>query len=511
MNRENNDHTASDTIRKYVRGGLHLTEMVEEIALNLKSLSANLKISAYSDHQNGLSVLRCGTKPGKDEGTKQSFNVAVAWNSWAEAKGVGDRILTIRFILRGEISREAENYLKSLSAEAAEMNLLVEQLSDPHRASRQALKVKWGIVAAGEKSLKLLSDIELFADSRMPVLISGETGCGKELVANALHNASERKGRFFAVNCAAIPKELIESELFGHLKGSFTGASNGRDGYFQAAHQGTLFLDEIGELSLDLQAKLLRVLQEQKVRRVGSNVDEAVKIRVVAATNRNLREMVKNGDFREDLYFRLNGLILNIEPLRRRAEEIPQLIEFLLKKLSEELGREIAIEEKAVSRLIKHDFPGNVREMVNLLEAGAVFAQENTIGIRHLRINGEIEEEVPETSETTEAAGIIGGVVECQQFESRMPDDAVKDNLINMFKGKTYDEIQDEINCVILKNALDECGGQINRAAQSLGMERSTFSRYAKKWNLINKKESAILPVHLNSGSGQGGIRAMAA
>lgn len=461
--------------------GSHLNELINQIGGKLNEIDDRLEVCAFTDHQNGLGVLRYGKKPSKTQGSKQSFSLPMEWNSWEEEKGVGGRIARARFIVQGEITDEAGVFLNTLRDFTEERNKnIVKQSNTSLRGNRESTQVKWGIIAAGEKSHRLLSDIELFADSRMPVLITGETGCGKELVASALHAASCRKGRFFAVNCAAIPKELIESELFGHKKGAYTGASDSREGYFQAANEGTLFLDEIGELSLDLQAKLLRVLQESKVRRVGSNIDEPVKIRVVAATNRDLAEMVKSGEFRADLFYRLHGLMVKLAPLRERAEEIPQLIEFLLKKLSEELERDITIEDLALRRLLKHNFPGNVRELVNLLEAGAVYAKNGVIKFEHLRINGEIEELIPELliSNKEEVKEVVGEI-------------SVEENLIKIFSGKTYDEIQEEVSKVLFVHALDQNGGQINRAAASLGMERSTFSRQVKRMGLLDKEYKA--------------------
>lgn len=473
--------------------GSHLNELINQIGDKLNEIDDRLEVCAFTDHQNGLGVLRYGHKPTKSQRMKQSFALPMEWNKWEEEKGVGGKIVRARLIVQGEITEEAANFLNTLRDITEDRNKnIVKQTSPSLWGNRESTQVKWGIVAAGEKSHRLLSDIELFADSRMPVLITGETGCGKELVASALHAASTRKGRFFAVNCAAIPKELIESELFGHKKGAYTGATDSREGYFQAANEGTLFLDEIGELSLDLQAKLLRVLQESKVRRVGSNIDEPVKIRVVAATNRDLAEMVKAGEFRADLFYRLHGLNVKIAPLRDRAEEIPQLIEFLLKKLSEELGRDIKIDDMALRRLLKHNFPGNVRELVNLLEAGAVYAKDNVIKFEHLRINGEVEELIPEL--------LINNEQEVKEIVGEFVGNSAEENLIRIFEGKTFEEIQEEVSKIFFTHALDEHNGQINRAAASLGMERSTFSRQVKRMGLLGKeyKTEEVRELNLN-------------
>lgn len=489
---ENPTHqTAENIIENFTAPGISLSELIAAVAAHFSALSGGVEICAFTDHQNGLSVLRLGKKPTKDEGKKQTFNLPMEWNQWAEAIGVGKQVTAARLIVSGEISPEGDEFLSAVRDLTENLNRNAIKIQPASIwGNRDKTQVKWGMVAAGEKSRRLLSDIELFADSRMPVLVIGETGCGKELVANALHTASRRKGRFFAVNCAAIPKELIESELFGHKKGAYTGANDSREGYFQAANNGTLFLDEIGELSLDLQAKLLRVLQENKVRRVGSNLEEDVKVRVVAATNRNLADMVKNGEFRADLYYRLHGLMLKLDPLRDRAEEIPQLVEFLLDKLSEELGQTIEIDKTALCRLQMHDFPGNVRELVNLLEAGAVYAQTGVIETKHLRINGEMEDVLVEETPATDFPHDTFFVEEVVSVEK---------NLVIFSKGKTYDEIQEAVNRVIFRNALDENEGQIARAAASLGMERSTLSRQLKKLGInVSSKDEDLLPMNLN-------------
>lgn len=479
-------------LKQFNQPGARVQDLLQAINEQILSLSAGAEVCAYTDHCNGVSLLRLGKKPSKADVAKQTFQLCLRWNSWKEADGVGNEIEQARIIVRTALSAEAEDFLNDLrtQAETLKDNLNLK----PERSilqRRTPVQVKWGIVAAGEKSFTLLSNIELFADSRMPVIIIGETGCGKELVANALHSASRRKGKFFAINCAAIPKELIESELFGHKKGAFTGATDSRDGYFQAAHDGTLFLDEIGELSLDLQAKLLRVLQEGKVRRVGSNVEEQVRVRVVAATNRNLKEMVEKGEFRIDLFYRLHGLCLNLLPLRERLDELPHLVDFLLKKLSEELCREITIDESAMRLLIGHQFPGNVRELVNLLEAGAVYAQSGIIEAQHLRSSGlsDVVEEVSEQAESGEDFTLL---------QSDIPIDLQK--FLNMTGGKSYEELREEFDRKIFAFALDQSNGQINRAAEMLGMERSTFSRNAKKLGLTEKKTNSL---HLSLVSSQ--------
>jgi DNA-binding NtrC family response regulator len=224
------------------------------------------------------------------------------------------------------------------------------------------------------------------AGSDATVLISGESGTGKELVAEALHKASKRNPHpLVKVSCAALPETLLETELFGHEKGSFTGAMTMRKGRFEGANKGTIFLDEIGEMTLGTQTKLLRILQEHEFERIGSNIPIKVDIRVIAATNRNLAEEVDDGRFREDLYYRLNVIHIHMPPLRDRMEDIPHLVEhFLAKYRAKPEAIPTAISEEAVARLMEHDWPGNVRELENAVERAVVLSRGATIMPDHL-------------------------------------------------------------------------------------------------------------------------------
>ena len=233
-----------------------------------------------------------------------------------------------------------------------------------------------------QKVFELIGKIH---STKTSVLITGESGTGKELVARALHTEGKRaKQPFVAVNCGAIPDELMESELFGHKRGSFTGAVADKPGLFQEADGGTLFLDEIGELSLGLQVKLLRVLQERKVKAVGSTEELEVDVRVIAATNRDLEAEVSRGAFRADLYYRLNVIEVRLPPLRHRREDIPLLAEHFLRKFGVEHGRAPRISAEAMRRLESYDFPGNVRELENLIERAVALSSSSMIGLSDL-------------------------------------------------------------------------------------------------------------------------------
>jgi Nif-specific regulatory protein len=221
------------------------------------------------------------------------------------------------------------------------------------------------------------------------VLIRGESGTGKELIANAIHYNSQRaSGAFIKLNCAALPDNLLESELFGHEKGAFTGAVNQRKGRFEQANGGTIFLDEIGEISPAFQAKLLRVLQEGEFERVGGSKTIKVDVRVVAATNKDLEAEVQEGEFREDLYYRLNVMPIFMPALRERSEDIPDLSRFLVTKIGKMQGRELTLKDNAISRLMQYDWPGNVRELENCLERAAVMSEEGVINNLAINLSG---------------------------------------------------------------------------------------------------------------------------
>ncbi|MDL1963081.1 MAG: sigma-54 dependent transcriptional regulator [Deltaproteobacteria bacterium] len=253
------------------------------------------------------------------------------------------------------------------------------------------------IIGKSKEMLKVYSLIKKVADTTANVLITGESGTGKELVAEAIHKNSDRKDKpFVAINCGGIPENLLESELFGYMKGSFSGACADKPGLFEVANKGTIFLDEIGELPQFLQVKLLRVVQEKTFRRIGSTIDIKVDARIISATNQDLAQKVKNSDFREDLYYRLNVIPVKIPPLRERNEDIPMLVSYFTEKYSKEFNKEIKkISPYALRLLMGHSFPGNVRELENIIERSVALETTNIILPENLVIpaTGEMDED----------------------------------------------------------------------------------------------------------------------
>ena len=258
----------------------------------------------------------------------------------------------------------------------SDVEFFAEELGGRHRL----------IAGNGEAMRRIVTEARKAAASKATVLLLGESGTGKELFARSIHNWSDRRLKpFVAINCAGLAKELLESELFGHEKGAFTGAHQLKKGKLELAHGGTVFLDEIGDLALELQTKLLRVLQEREFERVGGNTSIAVDLRIIAATNHELDAAVKSGTFREDLYHRLNVIALTLPPLRERKEDIPALADFFLERFSAETKKSFAnITDEARNRLIAYHWPGNIRELANVIERAVVLADGPELTVHHL-------------------------------------------------------------------------------------------------------------------------------
>jgi DNA-binding NtrC family response regulator len=287
-----------------------------------------------------------------------------------------------------------------------EMLLTVERILIQHGRNNSVLQDNTakecpatGIIGSSQLMKNLFTKISKVAPTDATVLIQGESGTGKELVARALHNQSRRKDApMISVNCAAIPESLIESELFGHEKGAFTGAAALRLGLVEAADGGTLFLDEIGELPLEAQARLLRVLQEGEIRRVGSVQSRKVDVRLIAATHRNLKELASKAEFREDLYYRLNVLELHLPPLRARGQDVMELAEFILQRSCEKMNRSsMLLTHASRQTILQYQWPGNVRELENAIERAVILADDDEITPENMAIDASPDQYVPQT------------------------------------------------------------------------------------------------------------------
>lgn len=327
--------------------------------------------------------------------------------------------------------------------------LALGKLERENRELKENLNRRWRLIGESEKMRSLRSQIEIAARSSSRVLITGESGSGKELVARLLHGLSNRASKpFIEVNCAAIPQELIESEMFGHEKGSFTGAFERKKGKFELADGGTLFLDEIGDMSLQTQAKVLRVIETQEFQRVGGNANIKVDVRIIAATNKDLPTEVRKGTFREDLFFRLNVIPISVPPLRERKEDIPLLVDYFIKTISEEYGqRPKEITPEAIRRLQNHEWPGNVRELRNTLERLLIMTQSAVITEKDINLGDGVE-------------------------------------MASYFSYRTLKEARDAFERDFIMKKLKENNWNISKTAEQLDIERSNLHRKIKTYNI---------------------------
>ncbi len=344
--------------------------------------------------------------------------------------------------------------VKRAVARGAEKRSLIKNI----RHLETELGSLWGNIVGKSKAMETVFTImKRVADTPTTVLVVGESGTGKELVARGLHKASSRSSApFVSINCAAVPENLLESELFGYEKGAFTGATTLRQGKFEFADRGSLFLDEVGEMALNLQVKLLRVLQEQEFQRVGGNHDIRVDVRIIAATNKDLKEEVDAGRFREDLYFRLNVVRIDVPPLRDRRSDIPFLVAHFVAKFRQKLGRTVhAVDPEVMSALYGYSWPGNVRELENVIERSFVLCRGTTI---------KPEDLPPEIRESPE---IEKGL----------------DTLISWEKGlaETLDAIEERM----IRQALKKTRNVQAQAAKILGISRSNLQYKMKKFGLL--------------------------
>ena len=315
-----------------------------------------------------------------------------------------------------------------------------------------------GIIGTSPAIRHLITTMKQIAPSPIPVLITGESGTGKELVAQALHNNSKRAGnRFAPLNCAGLSESILEDELFGHVRGAFTGADKDRQGRFEYADRGTLFLDEVGDMPRTMQAKLLRVLESGEVVRVGANEPKTVDIRLISATNQPLEQMVKDGTFREDLYFRVKGVELKLPPLRDRREDIPQIVRHFISRYAHEMEKDVpAVAEDVMQTLMQYDWPGNIRQLMNAVQNMVIMTDDDTIEPRHL------PPEVSQAAGNASGEGVEGG----QKFTGG--------------GGMSLDQLEKQA----IRDTLRTTAGNREQAAKMLGIGERTLYRKLKEYGL---------------------------
>ena len=351
--------------------------------------------------------------------------------------------------------------------------------------SRQVLgrrKSNKSLLDGHSKAVQQVSDlIERVANTSANVLILGESGTGKEVVARSIHTISNRSDKYFVpVNCAAIPQELLESELFGHVKGAFTGAITDRKGRFELAEGGTLFLDEIGDMDLNMQAKLLRVLQEKVYERVGSGKSIRANVRVVAATHRNLEEMVAKGTFREDLYYRLHVYPIELPPLRRRSEDLPALVYAITDKIKQETGTHVNVTSDAMSALARYTWPGNVRELSNLLERLSILYPDKVVDATKLPSKYSSVTSIQPNSFVNDSDH-EDVFIEDEVIDSLQPSNTMNLPLLTQ-EGVDLKSHIASVEQSYIQQALDLSNGVVAKAAKLLGLRRTTLVEKLKKY-----------------------------
>lgn len=416
--------------------GKHCTEIVENTRMHIVVKTGQVEIG-HIQRINNQNIIATRI-PIMKEGQIIGAIGKIMFHDIQQFKALGDQISTMESKLS-----YYQTELKRLQEGRFSFQSIVGESAKMEEVKTMALKV---------------------SKSRSTVLIRGESGTGKELFANAVHHASPRAdGALIRLNCAAIPRDLLEAELFGYEEGAFTGAKKGgKPGKIELAHKGTLFLDEIGDMSLDMQVKLLRVLQEKEIERIGGTKTHKIDVRFIAATHQNLREMVQRGEFREDLYYRLNVFAIDIPPLRERKEDIVHLTEFLIRKLNEELGSSVlSLDDRVRDIFMEHDWPGNIRELENVLERAMNVVEGTVIQVHHLPVylrQKDLEEE------------LYHEIFAADQEENEM----------------SY-SLQAEVESAekrVIARALEKAAGNRKEAAELLGIHRASLYRKIERYEI---------------------------
>ncbi|MGM0449864.1 MAG: sigma-54 dependent transcriptional regulator [Pseudomonadota bacterium] len=435
---------------------LEQTEAVGAVIVDGESEAAVDHLNALAEHQVGVPFLQIGERglEGLSEEAESRIIARIGWPL---------------------------NYTKFLDSLYRAQVYREQYAHNGQRGQQREVQLFRSLVGTSRRVQHVRQLMAQVADKEVSVLITGESGTGKEVVARNLHYHSPRRDKpFVPVNCGAIPGELLESELFGHEKGAFTGAISARAGRFELAEGGTLFLDEIGDMPLSMQVKILRVLQERTYERVGGNRTMNTDVRVIAATHKNLEAMIENGEFREDLYYRLNVFPLEMPALRERVEDIPLLINELISRMEKEKRGSIRLNSAAIMSLCRHDWPGNVRELANLVERLAIMHPYGVVGVQELPRKFRYVDDFDE-SHVTEDSGMPSGIEGLNSLDAPalLPVNGLdlKDYLSNLEK-------------TLIEQALNEADGVVARAAEKLRIRRTTLVEKVRKYGLREEAES---------------------
>ncbi|MBS3805099.1 MAG: sigma-54-dependent Fis family transcriptional regulator [Oleiphilaceae bacterium] len=434
------------------------------------------------DLVNSLSVVVIN---GDDEDVKAAIEAVCVVGAGLPILLVGDPDLKgLSEECQGRIIARLEwpfNYTKFVDSLYRAQIFRDQYLLNQARGQQRGVQLFRSLVGTSRSVSQVRQLMEQVADKDVSVLITGESGTGKEVVARNLHyHSSRREKPFVPVNCGAIPAELLESELFGHEKGAFTGAITARVGRFELAEGGTLFLDEIGDMPLNMQVKILRVLQEKTYERVGGNRTQTADVRIIAATHKHLEDMIDAGNFREDLYYRLNVFPIEMPALRERAEDLPLLINELISRMEKEKRGSLRLNSAAIMSLCRHDWPGNVRELANLVERLAIMHPFGVIGVKELpkkfRYVDGLDEDSPDAHDDA-AAGIPGLV-------------GLNTPVLLPVNGIDLKEYLGSLEKQLIQQALDEAGGVVARAAEKLRIRRTTLVEKVRKYGLRDEAET---------------------
>mgnify|MGYP003674693320 CR=1 FL=1 len=432
-------------------------------------------LDAAIDDSSQFNVVFLGSDNGQVSAIVEELH---NWDEGVPCLALGETHLdNLDDILRRKVVSHLElplNYNKTLDSLYRAQVFREQYSSQMGRGKRREVELFRSLVGTSRGVQVVRELMSQVADKDVSVLITGQSGTGKEVVARNLHYNSHRRNKpFVPVNCGAIPAELLESELFGHEKGAFTGAITARSGRFELAESGTLFLDEIGDMPLSMQVKILRVLQEKSFERVGGNKTIHTDVRIIAATHKNLEDMIESGEFREDLYYRLNVFPIEMPALKDRVEDIPLLMNELISRMETEKRGSIRFNSAAILSLCRHEWPGNIRELANLVERLGIMHPYDVIGVKELPPKYRHVEESEDLMQSEELGMQSAPGLSNLDSPALLPVNGIdlKDYLSNLEKS-------------LIQQALDEASGVVARAAEKLRIRRTTLVEKVRKYGL---------------------------